>query len=168
MKLASTTVEPIVECGLQRIAHATDLTRVSERAFAWAATLARANRAELLLLHVVPPPTPIFEVESPLKTTAELAMSVLLTKLKLTGVNARGFMLSGTKSIDHQILQAARLEDIDLIVVGTESRKGISRLLVGSVASRVIARAHCPILVVPAISASAGSSSPPTPYLHPR
>jgi nucleotide-binding universal stress UspA family protein len=95
-------------------------------------------------------------------------MSVLLTKLKLIGVNARGFVLSGTKSIDHQILQAARLEDIDLIVVGTEGRKGISRLLAGSVASRVIARAHCPILVVPAISASAGSSSRPTPYLHPR
>lgn len=168
MKLASYRVEPLVDCGLQRIAHATDLTAVSERAFAWAATLARANRAELLLLHVVPPPTPVFEAESPLKTTAELAISVLLTKLKVNGVNARGFVLNGTKSIDHQILQAARLEHIDLIVVGTEGRTGISRLLVGSVASRLIARAHCPIFVVPAKSASAGSSSRLTIYQHPR
>ncbi len=154
MKLASYTAGPLIQSAVQRIAHATDLTTISENALAWAA-----------LLHVVPPPTPIFETESPLKTQAEFELSVLLTRLKLNGVNARGFVLCGTKSIDHQILQATRLEKIDLIVMGTEGRKGISRLLVGSVASRVIARAHCPVLVVPASTVTA-SSSPPTRSQH--
>ena len=165
MKLASYTAGPLIQSAVQRIAHATDLTTISENALAWAATLAKVNTAELLLLHVVPPPTPIFETESPLKTQAEFELSVLLTRLKLNGVNARGFVLCGTKSIDHQILQATRLEKIDLIVMGTEGRKGISRLLVGSVASRVIARAHCPVLVVPASTVTA-SSSPPTRSQH--
>ena len=165
MKLASYTAGPLIQSAVQRIAHATDLTTISENALAWAATLAKVNTAELLLLHVVPPPTPIFETESPLKTQAEFELSVLLTRLKLNGVNARGFVLCGTKSIDHQILQATRLEKIDLIVMGTEGRKGISRLLVRSVASKVIARAHCPVLVVPASTVTA-SSSPPTRSQH--
>jgi nucleotide-binding universal stress UspA family protein len=139
---------PFNPASVHRIAHATDLTRVSDNALAWATLLAKANEAELLLLHVVPPPTPIFEVESPMKARAEFELSVLLTKLKLNGVNARGFVLSGPKSIDHQIIEAARLENMDLIVLGTNGRTGISRLFAGSVASRVIARSHCPVLVI--------------------
>src|SRR5207302_1305675 len=159
MKLCSYTAGPLIQSAVQRIAHATDLTTISENALAWAATLAKVNTAELLLLHVVPPPTPIFETESPLKTQAEFELSVLLTRLKLNGINARDFVLCGTKSIDHQILQATRLEKIDLIVMGTEGRKGISQLLVGSVASRIIARAHYPMLMVPASAVTASSTS---------
>ena len=134
---------------LNRIAHPTDLTRASDNALAWTMALAKNNDAELLLLHIVPPPTPVFEAESPLKSQAELELSLLLTKVKLKNLRVRGFVLSGTKSIDQQIVQAAELEKIDLIVMGTNGRTGLSRLFVGSVASRVIARAHCPVLVIP-------------------
>jgi hypothetical protein len=44
--------------------------------------LAKANNAELLLLHILPPPMPIFEIESPLKARAEYALGVLLGRLK--------------------------------------------------------------------------------------
>ena len=132
----------------RRIAHATDLTPASRNALGWATLLAKLNQAELLLLHVVPPPTPIFEVESPLKAQAEFQLSALLTSVQLQGVNARGLVLCGTRSIDHQIVKAARLEQADLIVMGTNGRTGLSRLFVGSVASRVVARADCPVLVI--------------------
>lgn len=132
----------------RRIAHATDLTLASQNALSWATLLAKSNQAELLLLHVVPPPTPIFEAESPLKAQAEFQLAVLLTSKQLQGVNARGLVLCGTHSIDHQIVKAAQLEQADLIVMGTNGRTGLSRLFVGSVASRVVARAYCPVLVI--------------------
>lgn len=49
-----------------------------------------------------------------------------------------------------EILRYAMRHPIDLIVVGTHGRTGASRLLLGSVAERVMRGARCPVLVVPA------------------
>ncbi|MCK5448496.1 MAG: universal stress protein, partial [Gemmatimonadetes bacterium] len=38
---------------------------------------------------------------------------------------------------------------VDLIVIGTHGRTGVPRLLIGSVAERVVRHASCPVLVVP-------------------
>lgn len=149
MLRASPFLLPVCYHAVHRIAHPTDLTKASENALAWAGHLAEANHAELLLLHVVPPPTPIFEAESPTKAHARLELSLLLAQAKLHGIRARAFVLCGTGSIDRQILRAARVEGSDMIVMGTRGRSGFSRLFVGSVASRVISRAHCPVLVIP-------------------
>jgi universal stress protein A len=134
---------------VRRIANPINFSNVSEKGLALAIHLAQEYQAELLLLHVVPPPTPIFEVESPAKSEAELALSVLLAKLEMAGIKARGFLLTGKSSTESQIVRAARLERIDLIIMGTRGRTGISRLFGSSLASRVINRAHCPVLVVP-------------------
>lgn len=134
---------------VRRIAHPINFSNMSENGLTWAIRLTHEYQAELLLLHVVPPPTPIFELESPMKSEAEIALSVLLAKLKTAGIEARGFLLTGTSSTESQIVRAARLERIDLIIMGTRRRTGISRLFTGSLASRVISRAHCPVLVVP-------------------
>jgi universal stress protein A len=47
-----------------------------------------------------------------------------------------------------EIVQYARQNDVDLIVMGTHGRSGLSHLLLGSVAEKVIRKAHCPVLVV--------------------
>ena len=135
---------------IRRIAHATDSVTVSSNALNWAVQLAQEYRAELLLLHVVPPPTPIFEIESPMKSEAELAVALLLGKLERLDIKARGFLLTGRTSIDGQIVRAAKLARVDLLIMGNPNRSGLYRLLAGNVASRVITRAHCPVLVVPA------------------
>jgi nucleotide-binding universal stress UspA family protein len=135
---------------IRRIAHPTiDFSSVSENGLAWAINLAHDYQAELLLLRVVPPPTPIFELESPMKSEAEIVLAVLLAKLETARIKARGILLTGTSSPESQILRAARLERVDLIIMETRRRTGISRLFTGSLASRVISRAHCPVLVVP-------------------
>jgi nucleotide-binding universal stress UspA family protein len=46
------------------------------------------------------------------------------------------------------ILQAARAVHADLIVIGTHGRRGLSRVLLGSVAEDVVRRAPCPVLTV--------------------
>jgi nucleotide-binding universal stress UspA family protein len=48
----------------------------------------------------------------------------------------------------HEILQMAARLKADLVIVGTHDRKGIDRLLMGSVAEHVVRRASCPVLVV--------------------
>lgn len=47
-----------------------------------------------------------------------------------------------------QILAEANPEDYDLVVIGARGRRGITRLLIGSTARRVVAQAHLPVLVV--------------------
>jgi nucleotide-binding universal stress UspA family protein len=49
---------------------------------------------------------------------------------------------------DEAIVQAARFKEADLIVLGSHGRTGLKRLLMGSVAERVIGQAPCPVLVV--------------------
>ena len=48
-----------------------------------------------------------------------------------------------------QIVQLASDLDADLIVVGTHGRRGVKRLMLGSIAERVVRLAPCPVLVVP-------------------
>jgi nucleotide-binding universal stress UspA family protein len=134
---------------IRSIAHPVNFSNVSVKGLNWAIHLAQDYQAELLLLYVVPPPTPLFELESPMKSEAELALSVLLAKLQTAAIKARGFLLTGTSSIDSQIVRAARLERVDVIIMATGGRNGISGLLTRSLPSRVVAHAHCPVLVVP-------------------
>ncbi len=46
------------------------------------------------------------------------------------------------------VLRAAEEGKHDLIIMGTHGRRGLPRLLMGSVAQKVVARAHCPVLTV--------------------
>ena len=52
---------------------------------------------------------------------------------------------------DHAIVQLASHLVADLIVIGTRNRKGLERLLLGSVAEGTVRNAHCPVLVIPAL-----------------
>ncbi len=47
-----------------------------------------------------------------------------------------------------EIIQAAKTYDIDLIVMGTHGRTGLKSMLIGSVAEKVVRKAHCPVLTV--------------------
>ncbi len=47
-----------------------------------------------------------------------------------------------------EIIRAARDYDVDLIVMGTQGRTGVSHILIGSVAERVVRKAPCPVLTV--------------------
>jgi len=50
--------------------------------------------------------------------------------------------------VDEAIVEAVRQQGADLIVMGTHGRVGAARLFLGSVASRVIATAPCPVMTV--------------------
>ena len=142
--------DPPPAAPLRRIAYPTSLSESSDAALHWAIQITKAAHADLLLFHVLPPPVPLFEAEAFEKPEAEKALSVLLAQVNATGVRAKASLLSGTDSIGKQIVRAARLEKVDLLVVGTRDRRRTFRFFIGSsVAARVVAHTECPVLVIP-------------------
>jgi nucleotide-binding universal stress UspA family protein len=67
-------------------------------------------------------------------------------KLAEVGLHAEGRVVDGDPR--EALLEEARQEGVDLIVVGSHGRTGLERLLMGSVASHVVAHAPCSVLVV--------------------
>jgi nucleotide-binding universal stress UspA family protein len=149
---------------IRRIVHATDFSPASRPAFARALDLARANRAELIALHVMTPlvlyPPEVYvpaetydRLLADMRADATRQLDRLVARAKAAGVRARGVVLVG---IPHdRIVRAARSARADLLVIGTHGRTGMARLFLGSVAARVIATASCPVL-----SVRAGTTSP--------
>ncbi|HLE45096.1 MAG TPA: universal stress protein, partial [Methylomirabilota bacterium] len=140
---------------IRRILHATDFSRASRAAFQRAVELARANRAELTLVHVFTPPLVYApdgyalpqayqEMLDSVRSQAQKQLDKLLAKARAAGVRARGLLLEG---VPHdRIVRAAKSRRADLVVIGTHGRTGLARLFLGSVAGRVVAAASCPVL----------------------
>jgi nucleotide-binding universal stress UspA family protein len=71
----------------------------------------------------------------------------MLTAGNEHGVPVTAVMPQG-QAPDDAIIQAALKYGVDLIILGSHGRTGLSRLLMGSVTERVIGSAACPVLVV--------------------
>ena len=142
--------------GYRRILMATDFSPVSEAAVEEAARLARESGATLWVLHVYENPAvvapPYAPAESYLeslvaaRTEAESRMQRLLSRDALRDMPIRAVVTKGLPGT--QIVETAIREGVDLIVMGTHGRRGVSRVLLGSVAAMVIAVAPCPVLTI--------------------
>jgi nucleotide-binding universal stress UspA family protein len=77
---------------------------------------------------------------------SEAATALAQVKAKGNGVDVETVILEGKPAAE--IVKYAAEQKIDLIVVGTQGKKGIERLLLGSVAETIIRSAHCRVLVV--------------------
>jgi len=128
--------------------HPTDLTQVSEKAFAVAVSLAKQHGADLVIAYALPPRTPIFEGESPYRTEADAALARLAERAAEMGVLARRVLIGSTAPVSNSIVRCAEEIRADMIVMGTNGKTGIARWFAGSHAARVIARAQCPVVVV--------------------
>ncbi len=142
---------------LRRILHPTDFSRASSAAFKRAVGMAKADRAQLLLVHVLAPPVPIAgegyispkvydDLETSARKYAQKQLSALQAKARKAGVKAVTLLLEGV--VHEEIARAAKSKKADLIVIGTHGRTGLAEFFLGSVASRVIAAARCPVLTV--------------------
>ena len=141
---------------IRRILCATDLSPASEPAWDEARLLAGLLGAELVVLHVVPPmPIPL-EGYFPPQTYQELvegeqreaqaSLDALLARVTEPRLKAQGRVVEGSAA--QRILDVAREEGSDLIVVGTRGRTGVERILLGSVADRVVRAASRPVVTV--------------------
>lgn len=63
-------------------------------------------------------------------------------------VQLRTELLNSTRPVAYVILEYAEEKEMDLIVVGTKGRSGLTKLLLGSIASTIMDYSHCPVLVI--------------------
>jgi nucleotide-binding universal stress UspA family protein len=148
--LALRSVEqPRTTNDIRVILHPTDFSVDSEAALRVARWLARERGARLIVLHVAVledllAGTPAAEIDPRLDREAleDVRKRVEGPDLKhrVESMLRRGYAAEG-------ILQTAEEVDCDVIVMGTNGRSGLSRLLMGSVAEHVLAKADCPVLV---------------------
>ena len=142
---------------VRRIVHPSDFSPASRPAFKKALEFARTYHAQLIVVHVlsvlpiVPDgyvaPSVWDDLERGQRATAQRQLGRLVASAKKAGVRAASALLD--IGVTHeQIVRFARARRADMIVMGTHGRSGLTKALLGSVASRVLASARCPVVTV--------------------
>ena len=143
---------------IQKILVATDFSDPSENARKYACELANRTGAELHLLHVVVPlAVPAMGAPSVgyIEDTEAIAAAVKQSESDLDKLldpewrsehRVVSAVMVGTPVFE--ILKYAKDNHINMIVMGTYGRTGLTHLLMGSVAENVVRKAHCPVLTV--------------------
>ena len=137
------------------IMHATDFSSASRAAFAKAVALAKRDRAPLTIMHVMLPavtmmgdgfisPKTYDDISRAHRAMTQKKLDALVARARSAGVRARGLLVEGQPA--DRILRAAK--GAGLLVIGTHGRTGLARFILGSVASRVVAGARCPVVTV--------------------
>ena len=101
---------------------------------------------DLSALYNIPLDDTILLVNTGLGEEGKKAVGMVKKEGKKMGVEVETLIVEGNPA--EEILIAAEERDIDIIVMGTLGRTGIQRLLLGSVAEKVIRHAPCPVFVV--------------------
>lgn len=139
-----------------RILAAIDGSDVSMNAAAYAIMLAKNSKAEIFVINVVDLSS-IFKMLPP-KTKKELIrigrqdasrmLDNVIDMAKQDALTIKTEIIESSTSTADAIIKYAKEKNIDLIVVGTKGRSGMSKVLLGSVASKVVTFSPCPVLVV--------------------
>ncbi len=125
----------------KRVLLATDGSSYSQAATGAAGRVAAQNGLPVSVVSVV-----TSSHNDARRKEAERAVSAALDHLRSLGLQAEGQVAEGRP--DEAIVQAAEAAGADLIVVGSRGRTGLTKVLMGSVAERVVGHASCPVLVV--------------------
>jgi nucleotide-binding universal stress UspA family protein len=140
----------------RRILCPIDFSETSPVGLAPATSIATQYGSELVLLHVLNFPfaqiealPPGFDVEAYYESMSDEAIQQMQA---LIDVDAAEFMHVTTQVErgvpSQEIVRICEENDIDLVVVPTHGRRGLSRLLLGSTAEKVVRTATCPVLTV--------------------
>jgi nucleotide-binding universal stress UspA family protein len=150
---------------LTRILAPTDFSKHSGFAMEWAAYMAQCMKADLVLLHVISEeegkimeevigegavvqiPKGIRQnvVEERQKKMKEQYEMVVSREIK-AALKVEQMIRIGVPFLE--VVRTAKERDVDLIVLGTHGRTGLSHVLIGSVAEKVVHHAHCPVLTI--------------------
>lgn len=140
---------------IKNILCAVDFSEMSPKVAKYAQHLAKSLQASVKVLYVAPslsqyvgfhvPPASIENFVGEIVTGAEKSMETFVQE-NFEGVPAEGDVVSGYAA--EEILDYAQEKDMDMIVMGTHGRKGIDRVLFGSVAEKVVKSAKMPVLTI--------------------
>ena len=135
---------------LHKILLPVDFSASDRPALEFAASLARDQQAELIVLHVEEPPMAYgggelyYGIEQPSVEDMQ-GMLVAITPQD-TSIPVHHRLLNGDPATT--IVRIADEEGADLIVMGTHGRTGFLRMIMGSVAEVVVRKANCPVMTI--------------------
>jgi nucleotide-binding universal stress UspA family protein len=133
-----------------------DFSTYSDEALAYAIALATKLRARVTVLHVIhqlpmgvsdapsPLPYPALYLQE-LEAEVQQRLDTQRQQIQKAGLEGESLMTHGVPF--QAIVDMARDQHVDLIVMGTHGRTGVHHLLMGSVAEKVVRLAPCPVLV---------------------
>lgn len=136
----------------------TDFSKYSEPAICLGLAIARTMGSEVTFIHIWPPE---FTFEDDFKARSDehlrrirdegledhrRRLEEFVGAFDLEGIKTTCLLRSGPPFLE--IIMAANELKVDLIVMGTHGRSGLTSVLIGSVAEKVVRRAHCPVLTV--------------------
>jgi nucleotide-binding universal stress UspA family protein len=141
---------------IQTIIVPTDFSEHAEYAFTWALQMAADWQAKIVLFHAAAPISPLAfpdsvylpdlrRLEADILADAEKRIAECVSKKGTSPVTVETRVVIGEPV--HEICQAVEREQANLIIMGSHGRTGLSHILLGSVAERVVRHASCPVLV---------------------
>lgn len=139
----------------KKILVALDGSKLAERALDHAEKLAKAFDAEIILFQVLrfmavygsPEFGGTFIIDEKQNESAERYVISLAEELKKRGLKVTAKVKTGQQAAV-EIIDFAKESEVDLIVMCTHGRSGITRWVLGSVAHKVLTRAETPILLI--------------------
>lgn len=142
---------PVVQLAVKRILVPVDGSSTSVEATNVAMGMAKCFNAEILAIFVDPGRTidPMSELEQEAESGVMLSDAGLRVAQKSgekNGITVKTMTREGAAG--HEIIAAAKENDVDLIVMGTTGRTGLKKFMLGSVAESVLHEAHVPVLIV--------------------
>ena len=143
---------------IKRIMHASDFSKASGAAFRLARGLAKVLRAELVVCHAYNPvpaiaagegyvaPGVVDQIWTAARRNGRRKLDRLAAGARRDRLRVSTMLLEGAPAA--AIVAAAQRRRAGLLVLGTHGRTGLRRMLLGSVAERVVRTARCPVLTV--------------------
>jgi nucleotide-binding universal stress UspA family protein len=146
---------------MKKILVTTDLSQKSEAAFEMAIEMARAFETSIDLLAIIEDPAQaamMYALDFPVLPGPDVREQLRKKVEKdLTGVKERAFsgldctlhVCEAENPVHEEIVNFVKANDIGLVVLSTHGRSGLTRILIGSVAEKVVRHCPCPVLTIP-------------------
>jgi len=145
-----------METTIKKVLVPIDFSDYSKSALRYAVNFAKSFNAEILLIYVVEP-----IIYPPDFSMGQIAMPTIITdwdnrakeeldKLAKNEITNNGNVKTIIKTGKPfaEIIETAKEEDIDLIIIATHGHSGVEYILFGSTAEKVVRKAPCPVLTL--------------------
>jgi len=133
-----------------------DFSEYSEKAVIYAKELAKTFNSKLYIIHIIYEPAEFTgfyvphisfdKIKSEIKSGAQKLMDEFINKNLKDFTNFEVIVTIGDPA--EEIIKFSNDKDIDLIVIGSQGKKGLEKFVFGSTAEKVVKRAVCPVMCI--------------------